>query len=62
MFNDYLILGGAGLVGLQVCRRIARQMKPRIIVVASLFEREARGAVASLKREFGDSKIHFVPS
>jgi hypothetical protein len=61
MFHDYLILGGAGLVGLQVCRQIATQLSPRRIVVASLLEREARGAVATLEKEFGDD-IAFVPA
>jgi len=62
MFDNYLILGGAGLVGMQVCRRIAGLMSPKIIVVASLFEHEARDAVEKLKREFGGSKVRFVPT
>ena len=28
MYKDYLILGGAGLVGLQVCRNIVRRLDP----------------------------------
>ena len=39
MYHDYLILGGAGLVGLQVCRHIVMSMQPRRIVVASLLLR-----------------------
>ncbi len=62
MFNDYLVLGGAGLVGLQVCRRIATELEPRHIVVASLFEGEARAAVEQLYREFADTDIRFVPT
>jgi len=62
MFNDYLVLGGAGLVGLQVCRRLATEMSPRHIVVASLFEGEAREAVDKLSREFADTDVRFVPS
>ena len=50
MFDDYLILGGAGLVGLQVCRRIVTDLDPKRIVVASLLEAEARTAVESLSR------------
>jgi len=61
MFDDYLILGGAGLVGLQVCRRLASQMRPRRIVVASLLESEARDAVARLEAEFG-SAVRFEPT
>lgn len=59
MHDDYLILGGAGLVGLQVCRRIARELRPRRIVVASLLEQEARGAVERLVREYGSAGVSF---
>ncbi|MCO4744722.1 MAG: hypothetical protein KC912_08035 [Proteobacteria bacterium] len=61
MFHDFLVLGGAGLVGLQVCRQIAQQLEPRRIVVASLREREAREACATLEDEFGDA-VAFVPA
>ncbi|MFT4975968.1 MAG: hypothetical protein ACI8S6_001863 [Myxococcota bacterium] len=60
MYHDYLILGGAGLVGLQVCRHIVTQLSPRRIVVASLKEHEATAACARLEREFGD-RAAFVP-
>ena len=55
MFDDYLILGGAGLVGLQVCRRIVADLTPKRIVVASLLQAEATAAVAQLQGEFGDA-------
>ncbi len=61
MYHDFLILGGAGLVGLQVCRQILQNMQPRRIVVASLLESEAVGACARLRKEFGDS-VAFVPA
>ncbi|MDP2308821.1 MAG: hypothetical protein Q8P18_22560 [Pseudomonadota bacterium] len=61
MYHDFLILGGAGLVGLQVCRQILFNLKPRRIVVASLLEAEATAACARLEREFGDS-VAFVPA
>lgn len=61
MYQDFLILGGAGLVGLQVCRRIVTDLSPRRLVVASLFEHEARAAVKSLTAEFGNAAA-FVPS
>ena len=57
MHNDYLILGGAGLVGLQVCRRIARELNPNRVVVASLLRHEAEHAVSLLKREFGEEIV-----
>lgn len=55
MFHDYLILGGAGLVGLQVCRRILTDLEPRRLVVASLLQAEAESAVERLRDEFGDT-------
>ncbi|MCK6503658.1 hypothetical protein L6R53_09715 [Myxococcota bacterium] len=60
MYNDFLILGGAGLVGLQVCRHLVEQLQPKRIVVASLLQDEAVAACAALRAELGD-KISFVP-
>jgi len=60
MFHDYLVLGGAGLVGLQVCRRICRDMSPTRVVVGSLHESEANEAVTKLQEEFGND-VAFVP-
>ncbi|MEM6931338.1 MAG: hypothetical protein AAF602_30690, partial [Myxococcota bacterium] len=59
MFDDYLILGGAGLVGLQVCRRIVLELKPKRIVVAALTEPESSKAVTILREEFGE-QVHFA--
>ncbi len=61
MFHDYLVLGGAGLVGLQVCRHIVLALQPRRIVVASLLDAEAREACARLEEEFGQ-EVAFVPA
>jgi hypothetical protein len=67
MFDDFLVLGGAGLVGLQVCRRVATELVPRRIVVASLLESEATGAVATLRGAFPEVEFEaewgdlFVP-
>jgi hypothetical protein len=61
MYKDYLILGGAGLVGLQVCRHIVRRLEPTRIIVASLFEHEAEAAVSRLESEFGN-RVAFVPA
>ena len=52
--ETYLILGGAGMIGAEVVRLIARQLAPRRIVVAALYEREVRDAVATFEREFPD--------
>ncbi len=61
MFHDFLILGGAGLVGTQVVRHIVSTLEPRRIVVASLHQREAESSCASLESEFGDT-VSFVPA
>ncbi|MFQ6116029.1 MAG: hypothetical protein ACE5NG_18360, partial [bacterium] len=47
-----LILGGAGLVGSQIARQIARDLKPKMIVIASLYQREVRELLHELKKEF----------
>lgn len=60
MHRDYLILGGAGLVGTQVCRQIATQLDPAHIVVASLLESEARTACELLAAEF--AQVRFTPA
>lgn len=61
MYHDFLILGGAGLVGLQVCRHIVQRLSPRRIVVASLLRDEAEQAAKKLEAEFGD-RVAFVPA
>ncbi|MEZ4449225.1 MAG: hypothetical protein R3B09_07070 [Nannocystaceae bacterium] len=61
MYHDFLILGGAGLVGTQVVRHIVKTLSPRRVVVASLLEAESRTACTAFEREFGD-RISFVPA
>jgi hypothetical protein len=53
--SEYLILGGAGLVGTQVCRQLAKHAGTCRIAVASLFEAEARDACRKLAQEFPDA-------
>lgn len=53
-----LALGGAGLVGSQVVRELARELGPRKIVVASLFRGEVREFLHELRREF--PRIEFI--
>ena len=62
MYHDFLILGGAGLVGTQVVRHIVRTLSPKRIVVASLLESEARAAVARLEEEYGTAAVRYVPA
>ncbi|HJN75621.1 MAG TPA: hypothetical protein QGF58_16950 [Myxococcota bacterium] len=60
MFRDFLILGGAGLVGTQVVRHIVKTFDAHRIVVGSLFEKEATAACQRFEREFGTG-VSFVP-
>ncbi|HEU4520642.1 MAG TPA: hypothetical protein VFT12_01495, partial [Thermoanaerobaculia bacterium] len=46
-----LILGGGGMVGLQVAREAARELNPRRIVISALTQREVDDAVAILEKE-----------
>jgi hypothetical protein len=56
-----LVLGGWGLVGSSVCRRLIAD-KPARIIITSLGEAEARDAVAQLGRLIpGDAGITLVP-
>lgn len=58
----FLILGGAGLVGKQIARRIATDTNlfPRKIVIASLFSAEVEHALAELSKTSGDREIEWV--
>lgn len=51
--ESFLILGGGGLVGKQIARRIASYLSPREILIVSLFEWEVQEALDDLKQEFG---------
>lgn len=53
-----LVLGGAGLVGAQIVREIARELEPKQIVVASLFRGEVREFLHDARREF--PQIEFI--
>ncbi len=46
-----LVLGGGGLVGSAVCRKLVEE-KPKKVVVTSLFRSESEAAVATLRKEF----------
>ncbi|MCK6526302.1 hypothetical protein L6R50_01645 [Myxococcota bacterium] len=57
--ESFLVLGGAGLVGMAVCRLLVSRHGARRVVVASLKEEEAREAVAELTSTAPD--VDFVP-
>lgn len=46
-----LLLGGGGMVGLQVAREIARNLRPETIVISALYQNEVDEAVAVLSEE-----------
>src|SRR5438067_3355919 len=52
-----LILGGAGMVGLQAAREVARELNPKTIVITSLRETEVREAIDFLKSEIGGPRL-----
>lgn len=52
-----LLLGGAGLVGAQIARHIARDISPQKIIVASLYARELREVLPPLEKEFPQIRL-----
>ncbi len=58
--ESFLILGGGGLVGLQVARRIASDLSPKKIVIISLYDDEVEEALDDLRQMFGNTSIEFV--
>jgi hypothetical protein len=55
-----VIFGGGGLVGYQICRLIAREVKPEKVVVCTLLEKEASDTVALLSDEFNGQGTQFI--
>ncbi|HUF37539.1 MAG TPA: hypothetical protein VMN57_03360 [Anaerolineales bacterium] len=53
----FLILGGGGMIGFQVARRICANLDPETIVIASLFQQEVREAASALQKEFPDVNV-----
>jgi hypothetical protein len=56
--ETFLVLGGGGMIGAQVVHQIARQLSPRRVIVASLYQQEVREAISRFTREF--PAVHFV--
>lgn len=57
--ESFLILGGAGLVGLQIAREITKYLNPKRIVIAALYEHEVQSALRELQDLFPDSSVQF---
>ncbi len=58
--ETYLLLGGAGLVGRQIAREIAKKLSPRKIVIAGLYEGEVQLALDELRQIFTDQPIEWA--
>jgi len=52
-----VILGGYGLVGIQIARNLCQQRSPKKLVLASLFEHEAARAISEISAEFPDTEV-----
>ncbi len=50
--RSVLILGGAGLIGFEIARAIAREIEPHRLVIGGLWEQEVEQARAALQAEF----------
>jgi len=58
--DTVLIFGGAGLVGIQVARKLAREYSPRKIIIGSRYELEAKEAVEILRKESPNTQFRAV--
>src|SRR3990167_6221664 len=56
--ETFLVLGGGGMVGAQVVDQIARNLAPRRIIVASLYQQEVRDVLTRFTREH--PAVHFL--
>ncbi|MHC4959458.1 MAG: hypothetical protein ACYTGN_13915 [Planctomycetota bacterium] len=56
-FESVCVLGGGGLVGYQVCRRLLREGVTNRISVVSLRRVEVQRAVAALREEFPEAEV-----
>jgi hypothetical protein len=52
-----LILGGAGMVGVQVAREAARELSPGTIIISALTQGEVDEAVEMLRAEVGGARL-----
>jgi len=50
--ETFLVLGGGGMIGRQVVHEIARELKPRWVILCSLHQKEVREAIDFFRREF----------
>lgn len=58
--SKVLILGGWGLVGAAICKKLM-EYNPSELIVTSLREEEAKDAVRKLNDEYSDKNVKFTP-
>ena len=58
--ESFLILGGAGLVGKQIAREIAKKVSPRKIIIASLKQEEVESTLTELQQIFKGEPIEWA--
>jgi NAD(P)-dependent dehydrogenase (short-subunit alcohol dehydrogenase family) len=58
--KNSLVLGGAGLVGMAVCRELLAH-RPALLVVASRRRHKAQQATSQLASEFPETPAHIIP-
>jgi hypothetical protein len=58
--RSVLVLGGAGLIGFEIARAVAREIEPHLLIIGGLFEREVEDALAALRAEFPQVKLEGV--
>jgi len=59
-YGTILILGGGGMVGIQVARECARELRPAKMVIAAVEEQQAMDAIAFLRPQIA-SEIELIP-
>ncbi|MDQ4077568.1 MAG: short-chain dehydrogenase [Chloroflexota bacterium] len=57
----FLVLGGAGLVGMAVCRELLQE-QPAALIVGSIDEASARETVEVLRQEYPASQTELIPT
>src|SRR5574341_231908 len=58
--ESFLMLGGAGLTGKQIARRVAHDLAPRKIVIVSLFQHEVDPALEDLRDEYRGQEVEWL--
>jgi len=58
--RSVLVLGGAGLIGFEIARAVAREIEPHLLIIGGLFEREVEDALAALRAEFPQVRLEGV--